>query len=166
MLELAKEHTNQRLHYERFGRDLLGDYLAIERAANVRLVCNNDAFVTLVPFWAVWPYETMILPRRVVAAIDGFTSSERDALADIIKQVLTRCDDLFDSPCPYSMGFHECPADGVSHPEWRWHAHIYPPVLRSATVRKFMVGYEMLAGAQRDIPPEEAAARLRGVSGQ
>lgn len=164
--ELAKEQTNQRLHYERFGQDLLGDYLDIERDAKARLVCENDAFVALVPFWAVWPYETMILPRRLAAAIDGFTSTERDALADIIKQVLTRCDNLFDRPCPYSMGFHECPADGASHPEWRWHAHIYPPLLRSATVRKFMVGYEMLAGAQRDIPPEEAAARLRRVNGQ
>jgi UDPglucose--hexose-1-phosphate uridylyltransferase len=159
--EVTKEDARQRAHLERFKRDLLGDYLDLELAAAARIVCDNAAFVALVPFWATWPFETMVLPRRLVAAIDEFSDEERDALADILKRVLSRCDNLFDAPCPYSMGFHERPADGEPHPAWRWHAHIYPPVLRSSTVRKFMVGYEMLASAQRDIPPEKAAERLR-----
>jgi len=162
--EVTKEDARQRAHLERFGRDLLGDYLDLELAAEARIVCKNTAFIALVPFWAIWPFETMILPRRLVAAIDELTEDERNALADILKRVLRRCDNLFDAPCPYSMGFHECPADGEPHLAWRWHAHIYPPVLRSATVRKFMVGYEMLASAQRDIPPEEAAERLRATT--
>ena len=163
--EVLKEQARQRAHVDRVGQDLLGDYLQIELTAGVRLVCQNDSFVALVPFWAVWPFETMILPRRRAEAIDDFTDAERHDLADLLKQLLTRCDQLFDAPFPYSMGFHERPADEQPHPEWRWHAHIYPPLLRSASVRKFMVGYEMLAGAQRDIPPEAAAARLRATSG-
>jgi UDPglucose--hexose-1-phosphate uridylyltransferase len=159
--EVIKEQTRQRAHFERVGQDLLGDYLRVELDDGSRLVCQNRSLVALVPFWAVWPFETMILPRRRVETIDDFTGTERDDLADIIKQLLTRCDHLFDAAFPYSMGFHERPADAEPHPEWRWHAHVYPPLLRSTSVRKFMVGYEMLASAQRDIPPEEAAARLR-----
>ena len=160
---VAKEHGHQCAYFETIGRDLLGDYLGREIAEATRLVCANEAFVTLVPFWAVWPFETMILPRRRVPSIDRFTSAERDGLADILKRTLTRCDRLFDSPCPYSMGFHECPVDDSGHDGWRWHAHIYPPLLRSATVRKFMVGYELLASPQRDISPEAAADRLRAA---
>jgi len=154
--EIAKEHARQRAHLERFGQDLLGDYLDVELAAASRIVCENTRFVALVPFWAIWPFETMIVPRRAISTIDDFQPAERDALADILKRLLTRGDHLFGAAFPYSMGFHESPADGQPHPEWRWHAHIYPPLLRSATVRKFMVGYEMLASPQRDIPPEEA----------
>lgn len=157
------EQARQQEHFERFGQDLLGDYVKLELTDGSRLVCQNGSFVAVVPFWAVWPFETMILPRRRVEAIDDFTGEERDDLADILKQLLTRCDSLFELPFPYSMGFHEPPADSAAHPEWRWHAHVYPPLLRSASVRKFMVGYEMLASAQRDIPPEEAAQRLRDV---
>jgi UDPglucose--hexose-1-phosphate uridylyltransferase len=163
--ELVKELTLQRAHFERFGQDLLGDYLELELRAGVRLVCENAWFVALVPFWAVWPFETMILPRRRVEAIDDLTGEERTGLADILKQLLTRGDHLFDAPLQYSMGFHERPADQEAHPEWRWHAHICPPVLRSAVVRKFMVGYELLASPQRDILPEQAAARLRSSLG-
>ena len=163
--EVITEDAHQQEHFDRLGRDLLGDYLNLELADGSRLVCQNDSFVALVPFWAVWPFETMILPRRRVETIDEFRSAERDDLADILKQLLMRCDNLFNTPFPYSMGFHERPSDRAAHPEWRWHAHIYPPLLRSASVRKFMVGYEMLASAQRDIPPEEAAARLRGSPG-
>ena len=159
--EVITEQLRQQEHFERFGQDLLGDYLGVELADRSRLVCQNESFVALVPFWAVWPFETMILPRRRVEAIDDFSGEERDDLAGILKQLLTRCDNLFGTPFPYSMGFHERPADSMAHPGWRWHAHIYPPLLRSASVRKFMVGYEMLASAQRDIPPEEAADRLR-----
>jgi len=157
----STEQTSQQAHFERFGQDLLGSYVNLELADGSRLVCQNHSFVALVPFWAVWPFETMILPRRRVEAIDDFSADECDDLAEIMKQLLTRCDNLFETPFPYSMGFHERPADAAAHPEWRWHAHIYPPLLRSASVRKFMVGYELLASAQRDIPPEEAAERLR-----
>ena len=161
--EVAKEHARQRAHYEETGRDLLGDYLDLEIAEGTRVVCTNASFVTVVPFWAVWPFETMILPRRRVPTIDQLSSGERDALADILKRTLSRCDRLFDTTCPYSMGFHECPADPSAHDGWRWHAHIYPPLLRSATVRKFMVGYELLASPQRDITAEVAAERLRAI---
>ena len=163
--EVVKEHSRQREHLERHGRDLLGDYLAVELEATTRIVCTNESFVALVPFWAVWPFETMVLPRRRVATIDELSPSERDDLADIVKRLLTSGDRLFESPLPYSMGFHESPADGQQHLEWRWHAHIYPPLLRSASVRKFLVGYEMLASAQRDLLPESAAERLRAVLG-
>ena len=162
--EVLKEDARLRSHAERFGQDLLGDYLDLEVADGVRLVCDNASFVAVVPYWAVWPFETMILPRRLIPALDGFTSEERDGLADILKRVLTRCDNLFETPFSYSMGFHESPVDGQPHPGWRWHAHIYPPLLRSATVRKFMVGYEMLASPQRDMTPEAAAERLRAAT--
>lgn len=161
--EVVREQTRQCEHFARHGRDLLGDYLDLERKLSERLVCENGSFVALVPFWAIWPFETMILPRRRLSTVDTLTSQERDDFAGILKRLLTCCDRLFAVPFPYSMGFHECPADGQDHPEWRWHAHIYPPLLRSAAVRKFMVGYEMLASAQRDVPAEAAAARLRAM---
>ena len=113
------------------------------------------------PFWAVWPFETLVLPRRHVGALDELSDAERDGLADILKRLTTRYDNLFDVAFPYTMGFHQRPTDGDAHPEWHLHAHFYPPLLRSATVRKFMVGYEMLGTPQRDITPEDAAARLR-----
>ena len=161
--EPAKEHARQQSHYTHFGQDLLGDYLSLELASRERLVCDNASFVALVPFWAVWPFETLVLPRRSVPSIDDLADRERDDLADILKRLLTRYDNLFSTSFPYSLGFHECPADGHAHPEWRWHAHAYPPLLRSATVRKFMVGYELLGMPQRDIPPEQAADRLRSL---
>ena len=161
--EVAKESDRQRHYYEKNETDLLGAYLDIEIAEADRLVCDNDAFVALVPFWAVWPFETIIIPRRQFATIDALTDQERDALASLLKRLLTRYDNLFSVSFPYSMGFHEAPADGAAHPEWRWHAHVYPPLLRSATVRKFMVGYELLGMPQRDIPPEQAAERLRAL---
>jgi UDPglucose--hexose-1-phosphate uridylyltransferase len=146
------------------GRCLLCDYLAIERARDDRLVCENDAFTALVPFWAVWPFETMILSRRHIGGLDDMTTSERDALADALKRVTTRYDNLFETPFPYSMGFHQRPCDGERHDEWHLHAHFYPPLLRSATVRKFMVGFELLGTAQRDMTAEDAAARLQALS--
>jgi UDPglucose--hexose-1-phosphate uridylyltransferase len=161
--EVDKEQRCQHAHLESHGRDLLGAYLEIELREQTRVVCDNDSFVALVPFWAVWPFETLIVPRRQVATIDRLDEGQRAGLGDILKRLLTRYDNLFDVSFPYSMGFHEAPADGRSHPEWRWHAHVYPPLLRSATIRKFMVGYELLAMPQRDIPPEEAAERLRSL---
>ena len=143
------------------GACLLCDYLAIERERSERIVHANRAFTALVPFWAVWPFEMLVLPHRHVAAIDELTDEERTALADMMKQIVTRYDALFDAACPYSMGFHQRPTDDEPHPEWHLHAHYYSPVLRSAAVHKFMVGYELLATPQRDLTPEAAAALLR-----
>jgi UDPglucose--hexose-1-phosphate uridylyltransferase len=145
------------------GSSLLADYLSVERERAERLVCENDSFTALVPFWAVWPFETLVVSRRHVTALDELRDDERDGLADILKRVTARYDNLFDVSCPYTMGFHQRPTDGQPHPGCHLHAHFYPPLLRSATVRKFMVGYEMLATPQRDITPEAAAARLREV---
>jgi UDPglucose--hexose-1-phosphate uridylyltransferase len=145
------------------GGCLLCDYLALELAEERRIVCANDHFVSLVPFWAVWPFETMLLSRRHLASIDCLSAEERDGLADIIKRLTGRYDSLFQVWFPYSMGFHQKPTDGREHPEWHLHAHFYPPLLRSATVRKFMVGYELLANAQRDLTAEKSAERLRSL---
>jgi UDPglucose--hexose-1-phosphate uridylyltransferase len=158
--EILKEHTCQQRYYGARGSDLLGDYLALEVKAGERLVYSNDHFVALVPFWAIWPFETMVVATRAVRTLDSLSSPERDGLADVLKQLFVRYDTLFGVPCPYSMGFHIQPnlPDDMRH--WRLHAHVYPPLLRSATVRKFMVGYEMLATPQRDLTPEAAAAKL------
>jgi UDPglucose--hexose-1-phosphate uridylyltransferase len=140
---------------------LLCDYLKTEREVQERIFYENDGFVALVPFWATWPFETLVLSKRHVADMAALSPEERRGLADTLKQITHRYDGLFQTSFPYSMGFHQRPSDGP-HPEWHFHAHYYPPLLRSATVRKFLVGYEMLASAQRDITPETAAARLRG----
>lgn len=162
--ELAKELPAQTAYRDRTGHCLLCDYLAIEEQNRERVVCANDAFVAVVPFWAVWPFELLLVSRRHVADMCAFDGGERTALADILRRITTRYDNLFETSFPYTMGFHQRPADGVPHPAWHFHAHYYPPLLRSATVRKFMVGYEMLATPQRDITPESAAERLRGLS--
>ena len=162
--EIRKELEAQRDYLAARGSQLLGDYLQLEIREKERVVIENDHFVVLVPFWAVWPFETMILSRGAAAGLDEFTEAERDALADILRRMAIRYDNLFEISFPYSMGFHQRPTDGERHPEWRFHAHYYPPLLRSATVKKFMVGYELLAMPQRDITPEAAAARLREMS--
>lgn len=146
------------------GLPLLLDYLEIERRESERIIFENAHFVCLVPFWAIWPFETMILPKRHVRRIVELTEPERDALADALKRMTTRYDNLFEVAFPYTMGVHQAPYDGEPHDEWQMHLHFYPPLLRSATVRKFMVGYEMLAQPQRDLTPEQAAERLRGLS--
>ena len=156
-----REQRMQREHLERHGSCLLCSYLALEEKQQERLVMANAHFVALVPFWAVWPFETVVLPRRHFAGLDAPTSEERDGLADILHRLAKSYDRLFGVSFPYSMGFHQRPADEEEHPEWHLHAHFFPPLLRSATVRKFMVGYEMLCMPQRDILPEEAAERLR-----
>ena len=140
---------------------LLCDYLTRERELDQRMVFENQHFSALVPFWAIWPFETLVISRRHSSSMSDLSSGERDGLADILKRLTTRYDRLFDISFPYSMGFHQRPTDGLAHPEWHLHAHFYPPLLRSATVRKFMVGYEMLGTPQRDITAETAAARLR-----
>jgi UDPglucose--hexose-1-phosphate uridylyltransferase len=158
--EPAKELRSQGEYRNAHGSCLLCDYLALE-IKRERVVVANEHFVALVPFWAVWPFETMVLGRRHVGSLADLDDAERDALADIVKRLTTRYDNLFEVSFPYSMGFHQSPTDGAAHPEMHLHAHYYPPLLRSATVRKFMVGYELLANPQRDLTAETAAARLR-----
>jgi UDPglucose--hexose-1-phosphate uridylyltransferase len=135
-----------------------------ELESRARIVCENEHFVAVVPFWAVWPFETLLLSKEHFGSMAGMNAAQDRDLADIMKQLTTRYDNLFEISFPYSMGFHQTPTDGEKHPECHFHAHYYPPLLRSATVRKFMVGYEMMASPQRDITPESAAERLRGVS--
>jgi UDPglucose--hexose-1-phosphate uridylyltransferase len=159
-----REIQSMREFFEREKKCLLCEYLRIEIARRDRIVCENDAFVGLVPYWAVWPYETMILSRRHLASLATLDSSEQDALAAILRRLGIRYDNLFRTAFPYSMGFHQQPTDGSPHPEFHFHAHYFPPLLRSATVQKFMVGYELLCGPQRDISPEFAAQRLRDLS--
>lgn len=160
-LNVAREQDAQLEHYKTRGSTLLSDYLVVELKEQARVVCQNEQFVVVVPFWAVWPFETMVISRRSVGSLPDLTTEERSGLADILRQITRRYDKLFDVSFPYSMGFHQRPTDGEAHPEWHLHAHFYPPLLRSATVRKFMVGYELLAEPQRDITPESAAERLR-----
>jgi UDPglucose--hexose-1-phosphate uridylyltransferase len=145
------------------GACLLCSYLALEEKLGERMVAANEGFAALVPFWAVWPFETLVISRSHATAIDQLDGPGRDALADILKRVTAKYDRVFDVPFPYSMGLHQRPSDGGEHPEWHFHLHFLPPLLRSAAVRKFLVGYEMLATPQRDITPETAAERLRAL---
>jgi UDPglucose--hexose-1-phosphate uridylyltransferase len=161
--EPAREEEHQRTHHDRHGRTLLADYLRLELERGERVVCANDGFVALVPFWAVWPFETLVVSRRPLAHLGQLTLAERDGLADIVRRVTTRYDNLFQVSFPYSSGIHQAPTDGRAHDEWHLHMHFYPPLLRSATVRKFLVGYEMLGEPQRDLTAESAAERLRAM---
>jgi UDPglucose--hexose-1-phosphate uridylyltransferase len=159
--EMLRETDRQARHLQEHGTCLLCDYSALELDRGERIVCSNDEFVALVPFWAVWPFETLVLPRRHADSIDRLDARGRDAFAQVLKELTRRYDALFGVIFPYTMGVHQKPTDGQAHAEWHLHAHFYPPLLRSATVRKFMVGYEMMAGPARDLTPEAAAARLR-----
>jgi UDPglucose--hexose-1-phosphate uridylyltransferase len=161
--EVAKEQASQRAWREERGACLLCEYLKLEQAARHRVVEENNSFLTVVPFWAIWPFETAVVSKRHLPSIDRLSDAERDGLADILKRTTARYDRLFHVSFPYSMGIHQRPTDGLEHEEWHLHLHFYPPLLRSATVRKFLVGYEMLATPQRDITPEMAAERLRAV---
>jgi len=162
--EPAKELSSLGAYLEKNASCLLCDYSATETASGERVVCENDHFLAVVPFWAVYPFEVMVLTKQHRASIDKLDDSARDALADILKRVTTRYDNLFLTPFPYSMGFHQAPTDGKENRHAHLHAHFYPPLLRSATVRKFLVGFEILGGPQRDITPESAAARLRELN--
>jgi UDPglucose--hexose-1-phosphate uridylyltransferase len=164
--EPAKEQVSLAQYFQSNGRCLICDYLAQEDKAKVRLVASNRSFAACVPFWAVWPFETLVMARRHVGTLPELTESERDDLASLLKGLTARYDNLFGVPFPYSMGFHQSPTDDKTHPEWHLHAHFFPPLLRSATVRKFMVGFEMLGTPQRDITPERAAETLRAVPDQ
>jgi UDPglucose--hexose-1-phosphate uridylyltransferase len=162
--EPARELEHARAHHDRHGRTLLADYLKLELERGERIVCANDGFIALVPFWAVWPFETLVVSRRPVQHLGALDDAERDQLADILKRLTTRYDNLFETSFPYSAGVHQAPTDGDAHAETHLHLHFYPPLLRSAAVRKFQVGYEMLAEPQRDLTAEMAAARLRDTS--
>ena len=160
----AKELTSQQAYLKRHSRCLLCDYIALEDQQKVRRVYENEAFTALVPFWAVWPFEILVCSRRHFGSVGDLSTAEISSLADSLKKITATYDKVFDAPFPYSMGFHQSPTDGLVHPEWHFHAHFYPPLLRSATVRKFMVGFEMLGMPQRDITPESAAEGLRACS--
>lgn len=162
-VEVEKETLQQKKYFHANGESLLGNYLKIELAKEERIVFANNYFVVLVPFWAVWPYETIIISRRQVQSILQFTEEENFALAEALQQLTIRYDNLFETSFPYSAGMHQAPVNDGEHEEWHWHMHFYPPLLRSATIKKFMVGYEMLASPQRDITAEWAAEKLRSM---
>jgi UDPglucose--hexose-1-phosphate uridylyltransferase len=158
--ELLAQEEYSRAH----GSCLLCDTLQREIQLAQRIVCENEEFVAMVPFWAIWPFETLVLSRTHVGALTEMSSAQHAAFADILKRLTTRYDNLFQTRFPYTMGLHQTPTDGHPHRELHFHAHFYPPLLRSATVRKFMVGFEMLGMPQRDITAEDAASRLREQS--
>ena len=159
----GRELVAQQSYLKHRSSCLICDYLKLEQSEQKRIVCANDTFIVLVPFWAVWPFEVLVCSRRHLATMTELSGSEASQLAAILKQTVATYDRVFDVPFPYSMGFHQAPTDKDEHPEWHFHAHFYPPLLRSATVRKFMVGFEMLGTPQRDITPEIAAERLRSL---
>jgi UDPglucose--hexose-1-phosphate uridylyltransferase len=162
--EPAAELASQAVYLQEHGTCLLCDYIAAERQSGERVVATNDHFTAVVPFWAVWPFEILLVGHRHAGSLADLDPAEVTGLADIMRQVTTRFDNLFEISFPYSMGFHQAPTDGKAYPAQHLHAHYFPPLLRSATVRKFMVGFEMLGMPQRDITPETAAARLREQS--
>jgi UDPglucose--hexose-1-phosphate uridylyltransferase len=160
----SRELSAQRSYLASRGRCLLCDYLELEEHQQARVLYQNESFVALVPFWAVWPFEILVCSRRHIGSMNEFAGEEIRSLSEILQRVTSTYNKVFDAPFPYSMGFHQSPTDGADHPEWHFHAHFYPPLLRSATIRKFMVGFEMLGTPQRDITPESAAERLRELA--
>ena len=162
--KVEKTQNSLKTYYEKNGSNLLSDYLKKELEAKERIVIENDHFVALVPFWAIWPFETMIVCKRHVTNIADFNIEEVTAYAMILKQLTAKYDNLFETSFPYSSGIHQSPTDGQAHPEWLFHMHFYPPLLRSASVKKFMVGYEMMGESQRDITAEKSAQMLRDLS--
>ncbi len=162
--QIERTQKNLRAYYEKNKTSLLKDYLDKELKLQQRIVAENAHFAVVVPFWATWPYETMIISKRHFGNIIAMTNDETKAFAEMIKIITVKYDNLFETSFPYSAGIHQAPTDRVSHAEWHFHMHFYPPLLRSATVKKFMVGYEMLGEAQRDISPEQSAKILRELS--
>lgn len=167
--EINKKNNGQLNFYQKYdGKVLLIEYLNRELANDQRIICSNDHWVALVPYWAVWPFETMILPKRHITRLNELTQKEVDSLADVMKQLLVKYDNLFKCDFPYSMGFHFAPSGRyLNEPMKHWQLHLsyLPPLLRSATVKKFFVGFELLSQAQRDITPEKAAELLKNLSG-
>lgn len=158
---VTPELVTQKNYLAKKGKPLLLDYAEAELKQGIRVIESNAHWLMVVPYWAVWPFELLLLPRRAVKRLPELTTEERRSLADILKRSLTRYDNLFETSFPYSMGWHGAPNDEGDYEGFQLHAHFYPPLLRSATVKKFMVGYEMLAEPQRDLTPEQAASRLR-----
>lgn len=161
--ETLKETKAQENYFVKHQSSLLKDYVELEIERGERVVCLNEHFAAVVPYWAVWAFETLIVSRRQVSSLDQLNAAERDALADLLKKLTARYDNLFKVSFPYTMGFHQQPTDGKNYAGFHLHAHFYPPLLRSATIRKFMVGYELLGSPQRDTTPETAAAMLRNL---
>jgi UDPglucose--hexose-1-phosphate uridylyltransferase len=162
--EPAAEDRHQKLYFDQHGSPLLIDVARRENEPGTRIVVANDHWLALVPFWAVWPFEMLLLPRRHVLRLPDLSADERNSLAEILRRLLIRYDNLFETSFPYSMGWHGAPTGEGEFSHWQLHAHFYPPLLRSATIKKFMVGYELLAEAQRDLTPEQAAQRLSQLS--
>ena len=162
--EVEREDRAQADHLERTGRNLLVAYAEAESEDGARTVVENDDWIAVVPFWAVWPFETLLMPKAHTLRLPDLGEAARGSLADALGRLCTRYDNLFETEFPYSMGWHGAPMSADPAPHWQLHAHFYPPLLRSATVRKFMVGYEMMAEAQRDLTAETAAERLRSLS--
>jgi len=159
--EPFKEDQQQLAYFKDNDSVMLTDYLKLESEQVVRIVTENEHWMAVVPFWAVWPFETLLLPRRHVLRLPDLTIAERESLAKILKRLLVKYDNLFHIPFPYTMGWHGAPTDSDNYKHWQLHAHFYPPLLRSSTIKKYIVGYEMLSESQRDITPEQAAERLR-----
>lgn len=162
--EIEKETLQFNKHFAATGRSLLMDYWQLEEKQQSRVIINNDHFIVVVPFWASWPYETLIISKTHRQDISQFTETEKIDLAKTLKELTTKYDNIFNTSFPYSAGMHQAPVNSGDQEEWHWHMHFYPPLLRSASVKKFMVGYEMLATPQRDINPEYAADILRNQS--
>ena len=162
--EVAKKSEQLLSYWNKTGRSILTDYMQQEQKMKERIVVENEHFMVLVPYWAVWPYETLLVPKRHLPNITGLSKAEKRSYAAILKAIAIRYDNIFNTSFPYSAGIHQAPTDGKAHPEWHFHMSFYPPLLRSATVKKFMVGYEMFANPQRDITAEQAADTLKNVS--
>jgi UDPglucose--hexose-1-phosphate uridylyltransferase len=162
-LEPMKELHQLTAYYKKHRRSLLADYLKLESKLKERIVYENESFAALVPFWAIWPYETMIISKKKFATILEFGTAEKRNFAQALSAITIKYDNLFKTSFPYSAGLHQAPTDGKKHKEWHFHMHFYPPLLRSASIRKFMVGYEMMGEPQRDITPEYSAQVLRGL---
>ena len=165
-VEILKETQQQKAYFETHQRTLLEDYVNLEITENERIVVQNDNFLVVLPFWATWPFETLLIPKRPMAYISEMNEREKDDLADIVRRLTTRYDNLFKTSFPYSAGIHQAPTQEKDLAGWHWHIHFYPPLLRSATIKKFMVGYELLANPQRDITPESAAKQLKALDEQ
>lgn len=159
--EIEKETIQFKKHYLETGRSLLTDYWQLEESKQTRLIINNEHFIVVVPFWASWPYETLVISKQHRQHIGQFTEEEKIDLAKTLKELTIKYDNIFNTSFPYSAGMHQAPVNSGEHKEWHWHMHFYPPLLRSASIKKFMVGYEMLATPQRDITPEYAAEIIR-----
>ena len=163
-VEPAKEIEQMKKYYAEKGKSILSDYLELELKEEKRIIIENEDFAALVPFWAVWPFETIIISKRHIGNLTEFTNDEKKSFAETLKELTVKYDNLFNTSFPYSAGIHQTPTDGADYDEFHFHMHFYPPLLRSALVKKFMVGYEMLANPQRDITPEASAGILNSKS--